>query len=175
MTDDTQNQLQPHSPTMRATARTLYECRPDTTFDGVAVELGVSTRSVKRWSAADGHWKKAGGPSISARAYEVAERITQAVEQAGPDAGEEAKQAAADAARIEAAVDERAQVVARHRSEWGVVRGLVAEAVRSRDGAKARLAVDVGRALKLSQDGERRAWGLDVETQSNAFVVIERS
>lgn len=166
--------MQTHSPTMRATARAIYEARSDATFESVAAELDVSTRSVKRWSAADGHWKKAGGPIISARAHEVADRIIKVVEEAGPDASEEAKQAAIDAARIEAAVDERAQVVARHRSEWSVVRGLVAEAVRSRDGAKARLAVDVGRALKFAQDGERKAWRLDVDVQSNAVVVIER-
>ncbi len=160
---------------MRDAARVLYESRPDLTFEQVAKETGVSRRTIMRWSAVDGGWKKAGGPIISARAHEAADRIAKAVEHAGPDAGEAAKQAATDAARIEASVDERAQVLVKHRSEWGIVRGLVAEAVRSRDGAKARLAVDVGRALKFAQDGERKAWGLDVEAQSNAIVVIERN
>lgn len=173
---DTQDpKQQPDSATTRAAARLLYEKSPAATYESVAVEFGVTSRTLKRWAAADGGWRKLDGPIITAKAHEVADRITQAVEQAGPDAGEEAKQAATDAARIEAAVDERAQVVARHRGEWNIVRGLVAEAVRSRDNSKAKLAVDVGRALSLAQQGERKAWGLDVEVQPSAVVVIERT
>lgn len=164
--------------TIRATARVLYESAPASTFESVALEIGVSPRTIKRWSAGDtdGPWRKAGSPKITARAHHIADRITEAVH-AVPVDDEAAKRSAVDAQRIEEAATGRADVLARHRSEWGVVRGLAAEAVRSRDSAKARLAVDVGRALELCQRGERRAFGLDLETVpvGHQVVVIERT
>lgn len=166
---------QPDSATTRAAARLLYEKTPDATYESVAVEFGVTSRTLKRWASADGGWRKLDGPIITAKAHEAADRITVAVEQAGPDASEEAKQAAVDAVRIEAAVDERAAVLARHRTEWVAVRALAVEAVRGRDSSKARLAVDVGKAIDLCQRGERRAWGLDDSNpMAGAVVVIDR-
>ncbi|MNP46651.1 hypothetical protein D3C76_1406640 [compost metagenome] len=65
-------------------------------------------------------------------------------------------------------------MLAKHRSETNVVRGLLGEAVRTRDPSKARMAVDVGRALTLLQAMERRAWGLEADLQPQT-IVIERS
>jgi len=156
---------------VRLAARHVYESTPATLLQ-VAAEFGVTDRTLKRWSAADGGWTKLTGPEITARAQAVADKLTAAVAQAD----ESVRPAVTEALRIEAAIDERGAVLARHRSEWSVVRGLVAEAVRSRDGAKAKLAVDVGRALELTQRGEARAWGLDAgENLGGAVtVVIER-
>ncbi len=173
MSEHDEHPTQPDSSAIREAARLLYETTPDATFESVAVEFGVTSRTLKRWSS--GSWKKAGGPIITAKAHAVADKISRAVELAGPEAAEEEKQGAADAARIEAAVDERAGIIAKHRGEWGIIRGLVAEAVRARDGAKAKLAVDVGRALELAQRGERRAWGLtDDVPQAGTTIIIER-
>lgn len=170
------NEAQTDQPTDNATirnaARHLYEST-DLSLAAVATEFGVVDRTIKRWSAADGGWSKLTGPEITARAQAATDRITAAVAQTD----EAARPAVTEALRIEAAVDERGAVLARHRSEWGVVRGLVAEAVRSRDGAKAKLAVDVGRALDLTQRGEARAWGLDAGEAPGAggvTVIIER-
>jgi hypothetical protein len=88
-------------------------------------------------------------------------------------ATEERARDVAAAVTLEVAVDERAAVLQKHRSEWAVVRGLIGEAVRGRDGTKAKMAVDVGRALELAQRGERRAWGLDLpEQQGSAITVV---
>jgi hypothetical protein len=170
------NDEAPDGASVRDAARALYEATPSATFDSVAADFGVCARTLKRWSAGAGGWQKAsGGYEITAKAHAVADRIAKAVEQAGPS--EEEQQAAAHAARIEEAVDERAKVLTKHRSEWNVVRALAGEAVRSRDPSKAKLAVDVGRALELAQRGERRAWGLDVfpaDQPQGVTVVIER-
>lgn len=166
---------QPDTNAIRLAARELYESTPST-FDQVGAELGVSGRTVKRWAAADNGWAKLSGPEITARAQAVADKIKTAVTDLGPQAGEDECKAVTAELRTDAAVDHRAAVLARHRSEWNVVRGLVAEAVRSRDAAKAKMAVDVGRALDLAQRGEARAWGLDAgDMQGGITVVIERS
>lgn len=157
----------------REAARTLYETFPDTTYEAVGRELGISERTVQRWSAQDGGWEKLGSPAISARAHALADSI---VAEAGPDADADKIHEAGDIVRVETAAKERAAVVAKHRSEWNVVRGLVAEAVRSRDPNKAKLASEVGRALTMAQQGERKAWNLDAdESAGGPVVVIDRS
>lgn len=165
----------PDPAAVRDAARELYETTP-ATFDQVGQDVGVSGRTVKRWSAADGGWSKLSGPDINARARAIADKIQTVVTDLGPQAGEEECKEVVAQLRADAAVDQRAAILARHRSEWGVVRGLVAEAVRGRDAAKAKMAVDVGRALDLAQRGEARAWGLDAgeSNQGAVTVVIER-
>lgn len=165
---------QPDPAAIRDAARELYETTP-ATFDQVGADIGVSGRTVKRWAAADGGWSKLTGPEITARAQVVADKIKAAVTDLGPQAGEDERKAVTADLRAESAVDQRAAILARHRSEWSVVRGLVAEAVRGRDPGKAKMAVDVGRALDLVQRGEARAWGLDAgEGQARVTLVIER-
>ncbi len=159
---------------IRRAARAFYEATPGASFENVAAEFDISTRTAKRWAAADGGWLKlAPSPELTAKAHAVADRIAAAVDGAATE--EQARDVAA-AVTLEVAVDERAAVLQKHRSEWAVVRGLIGEAVRGRDGTKAKMAVDVGRALDLAQRGERRAWGLDLPEQAGAVtVVIDRT
>ena len=62
----------------------------------------------------------------------------------------------------------RAEVIARHRHEWRAVVVLRNEAIKERTTApdkadkKARLAKLVAETTKIQQEGERKAWGLDV-------------
>lgn len=174
MNEPTQEHPQHPSPDLiRQAARAYYEATPGASFETVAAEFDVSVRTAKRWAAADGGWQKlTPSPELTAKAHAVADRLGAAVD--GAATGEQARDVAA-AVTLEVAVDERAAVLQKHRSEWAVVRGLIGEAVRGRDGAKAKMAVDVGRALELAQRGERRAWGLDLPEQQGAVtVVIER-
>lgn len=63
--------------------------------------------------------------------------------------------------------DLRAEVIARHRSEWKQVAGLRQEALRDRISnpdvsfGRAKLAKITAEMTKIQQDGERKAWGLD--------------
>lgn len=170
---DKSNQSEANS--IRDAARHLYESTPSTLM-AVAAEFGVTDRTIKRWSSSNGGWRKLSGPEVTARAQAIADEINARVTDLSPAADDE-REAATAVLRAQSAVDQRAAILARHRSEWAVVRGLVAEAVRARDSAKAKMAVDVGRALELAQRGEARAWGLDVgeRNQGAVTVVIERS
>lgn len=63
--------------------------------------------------------------------------------------------------------DVRAEVLVRHRSEWPAITAMVKEVIDTRNtdppGAfsKAKLAKTAAETLKIKQDGERKAWGLD--------------
>ena len=158
--------------TDREAARLRYETFPGTTFESVAAEFGLASRTLKRWSKSDpnGEWKKIASRAVTEDAHKAADRIGKAMANASTD---EQRQAAAEAARLEAAVDERAKVISRHRSEPAIIRKLIGDAVRSNDPTKARMANDVGRPLQTCHNLERRAWGIDIDDQHNT-IVIER-
>ncbi|MCP6775021.1 hypothetical protein NL772_25970 [Klebsiella pneumoniae] len=159
---------------VRAACRLMYETTP-LTIDEVAKEVGLSSRTVKRYSTADGGWRKLAAPGLSKRAHEAADKVAASVENLSPDATIERKREALAATAENVAIDERAQLLAKHRRQWGIVDGLVAEAVRSRDLNAAKLADTVCRTIGNKQAGERKAWGLEAgEGDQKVHVIIER-
>ena len=70
------------------------------------------------------------------------------------------------AAAIDAAPDPRADVQRRHRAEWVEHKALVDAAVADSDFEKARLAKILAETIRIRQDGERKAWGLDKPAES---------
>lgn len=83
------------------------------------------------------------------------------------------------AAEAVAAADKvREAVLERHRKEWSAPRGLSAEALRLRDSEpmkafeRAKLAKITAETLKLIQDGERQALGLDTKDNPKGHVVV---
>ena len=160
---------------VRAAARLMYESTP-LNLGEVAKEVGVSSRTLKRWSAADGGWCKVVVQGLSRRAHEAADKVAETVESLPADAPPERKAEAMAATTEEVAVDERAALLAKHRKQWGVIDGLVAEAVRKRDLNAAKLAESVCRTIGLKQTGERKSWGLEGggEGDQKIQVVIER-
>lgn len=159
---------------VRAACRLMYETTP-LTIDEVAKEVGLSSRTVKRYSTADGGWRKLAAPGLSKRAHEAADKVAASVENLSPDATIEHKREALAATAENVAIDERAQLLASHRKQWKIVDGLVAEAVRSRDLNAAKLADTVCRTIGNKQAGERKAWGLEAgEGDQKVHVIIER-
>ncbi|MGL6564832.1 hypothetical protein [Aeromonas dhakensis] len=159
---------------VRAAARLMYESTP-LTVEEIGQEVGVSGRTVKRWSAADGGWRKVVVQGLSQRAHEAADKVRDAVAELPPDAPAERKAEAMAAAVEDVAVDERAALLAKHRRQWSIVDGLVSEAVRKRDLNAAKLAESVCRTIAQKQTGERKSWGLEAgETAQKIQVVIER-
>ncbi|WP_337235739.1 hypothetical protein [Escherichia coli] len=159
---------------IRAAARLMYETTPLTLAE-VAREVGLGERTVKRYSVADGGWRKLAAPGLSKRAHEAADKVAASVENLSPDATIEHKREALAATAENVAIDERAQLLAKHRRQWGIVDGLVAEAVRSRDLNAAKLADTICRTIGNKQAGERKAWGLEAgEGDQKITVVIER-
>lgn len=52
----------------------------------------------------------------------------------------------------------------RHRREWDATQTLLEQALADHDMETAKLAKLVAETLKIRQEGERRAWGLDART-----------
>lgn len=175
MTNRSPGADKPDYEAIRAAARHMYETSP-ATFRQVAAELNVTDRTLKAWSSQDGGWRKIAGPTISDRAHALADRAAAIIEGAGTDATDQDRQHALSTDRVGAAVDARAEILARHRTETKTVRGLISEAIRSRgrqDATPMRMAVEAARALSLVQAMERKAWGFDVEEDTHT-VVVER-
>ncbi|MGY3806838.1 hypothetical protein ACWNG8_06875 [Aeromonas veronii] len=160
---------------VRAAARLMYESTP-LTVEEVGKEVGVSGRTVKRWSAADGGWRKVVVQGLSLRAHEAADKVRDVVAELPKDVEPGRKSEALAAAAEAVAVDERAALLAKHRKQWGIIDGLVAEAVRKRDLNAAKLAESVCRTIAGKQTAERKAWGLEAgdSAPTKVQVTIER-
>lgn len=173
MTAQTHNPTQPIQ-IRREAARTLYITTPMTLAE-VAAQVDCSERTAKRWSAADGGWKKACGPKLTERAHGIADRMAKvAAELEASQVPAEDRPAAMAEAREDIAADDRAQLLVAHRNQLKVVDDLLSEAVQSRSDMGARLAWRVAQTLAIKQRAERLAWGLDNGEQDHT-IVIERS
>lgn len=77
----------------------------------------------------------------------------------------------------ENAVRLRAEINDRHRKEWNAARQLSYEAIKNKDFERAKLAKITSETIRIIQDGERKAWGLDAADApaTPPVVVIERS
>ena len=62
------------------------------------------------------------------------------------------------------------------RTEWAAARNQIYKALKSGDNEQAKLAKLAGETLKLVQEGERKAWGLDggENEPGQVRIVIER-
>lgn len=180
-----------------AMARAKFEQDPTVTFASVARELDVSRQAVQLKAKAEGWVKRQHtAAQLADAAHVVADQTPPpalvdsvipphptrpprpeppadklAPPASPPDLGPEAQALA---------VLTRAEVLTRHRHEWRIARGLLQEAVRSRDFGKGKLAKIVSEGLQIIQNGERKAYGLDQPEatppggQATIRVVVER-
>lgn len=78
------------------------------------------------------------------------------------------------------AIQTRADVLSRHRNEPRILRGLMQEALKGRDYAKAKFAKLMGEAMQIVHNIERKAYGLDQPEatppggQATVVVRVER-
>ena len=65
-------------------------------------------------------------------------------------------------------------VIQRHREEWDKIRILIDDAVTEQDAEAAKLAKITAETLKIRQEGERKAWGIQDrnETEISGGVVL---
>lgn len=80
---------------------------------------------------------------------------------------EEAKRAA-----VATAIERRAEVLNTHRKEWTAVRTLAYASIKAKDIEGAKHVKVVAESLKIVQDGERKAWGLDRDENKPPSVSI---
>lgn len=160
-----------------AKGRVMWEADPQLTYSDIAKVVGVSKQAVAGRAKRDG-WKKVANQSeVTRRAYEAAD-IQTAREDSGLTLADRSPLDASSAA-MTAAVDVRARVLGRHRKEWDGVRNQLYQALKLQDFDKAKLAKITSEAMRIIQDGERKAHGLDQEDKSGpnegkTVIVIER-
>ena len=113
----------------------------------------LSRKAIQKHIEADG-WTQDLEPAIQLK---VAEKV------AGVVAGCDPKK---KAIAIDAEASRRADVTNRHRDEWDEHKSLVDEAIGLKDFEIAKLAKITAETLKIRQEGERKAWGLDIASQA---------
>jgi hypothetical protein len=149
---------------------------------GVAEEVGLTKHAVTKACREEGWLKTHRNGELTPHAQAAADMFKARMSDFGPEASEEEKQLAVGEVIDKLAIDLRAEMLDRHRREWAAPRAMSAEAVRMRETdpeksfTRAKLAKITAETLKIIQDGERKAWGLDVgELPPGSVVVIERS
>lgn len=161
-------------------ARILYETTPGATFKSIAAETGISWRGLEERSKKDGGWAKRSllPPSgMNEAAQQVADRYTGKLADYGDDITAEQKQAAVVETAAEVAIDMRAQLLDRHRKEWGAIRQLVYRNLKAGEfNGQCKLAKISAETLQIVQSNERKAYGLDKggDGDTSVTVVIDR-
>lgn len=166
-----------YSPEERAAARALYEFDPKKSLRKVAAETGIPYETISSWAAGQrgngGKWNKL-VDGMSEEAHLLANKHRTRLSELGPSLSVE-QEVVAEKETVElAAVEARAKIIERHRTEWNAPRTLAYEAIKGRDMDKAKLAKIAAETLKLVQEGERKAWGLDVGADNRVTVTVER-
>lgn len=147
-------------------ARILYEGTHGMTIAQLAEITQIHARTLKIYCR-DQNWKKdldtKHGGSTDAAKQALAMFEGQELVRA-----EEGEQTSEDASAIsEPLPSERDKVLERHKAEWSVPRTMASEAVRLRATnpmqafERAKMAKITAESLKIIQDGERRAHGID--------------
>lgn len=159
-------------------AQALWEGDPKATFQSVGIVLNLPRTTIRKWANAD-RWVKCSSAEMSKEAQVAADNYKQELSKLGPEVTTAERNEAASKASQVTAVEMRAAVLDRHRSEWNAPRKLSYEAVQGRDFEKAKLAKITAETLMLIQSGERKAWGMDAKDPNpkedeNGFIVIER-
>lgn len=146
-------------------ARVIYETTPGATFVSVAEETGISARSLEERSKADGVWTRRAllpPQGLTEAAQAVADRYTGKLAEYGDDITADQKQIAVRETAVEVAVDIRAQLLDRHRKEWGAVRQLVYANIKGKEfNDQCKLAKISAETLQIIQQNERKAYGLE--------------
>jgi hypothetical protein len=130
-------------------------------FPELAAKYGVSHQAIQKRAKAEG-WSDGTNVAEVIR-RKVAEKVARVVASSNPQKRAES---------IDAAAEKSASVVRMHQAEWEDHRerfGSVPEDFES--GKLAKISAEM---LRIRQDGERRAWGLD-EASAQPTIVIERS
>lgn len=160
-----------------AAVRLEWEGEPTATFLGLAGKFGVQASSISRRAASEG-WTKRG---VIGDINEAAQRKADARVDADGNAKQRQSTAGDLATRTESE-DVRAAVLERLRREWAELESFRRAALKVMKAAhegteewkNAKLAADTAlanmRALEVKQAGERKAWGLDQQAETEIVI-----
>lgn len=127
----------------------------------LAKRHGVSRKAIQKHITAEGWAQDISG---------TLDRLTEA-KVAGVVAGCDPKK---KAAALDRAADAKAAVILRHKAEWEQHQQLIRQAVESGDFDAAKLAKITAETIKIRQEGERKAWGIQdkAETELTGNMAI---
>jgi len=163
-----------------AAARVMYETTPGITYAKLADEVGISYRSLEERARKEGWTKRHLLPpnGMTEAAQQVADTYSGKLEEYGPELSPEQKQIALQETAVETAIELRAQLIERHRREWGAIRQMVYEGIKKREyGDVAKLAKISAETLQIIQSNERKSWGIEKQNpdgDAKMTIVIER-
>lgn len=160
-----------------------WEGEPLATMSGLAEKYGVDKAEISRKAKREGWVKRNQLASINEAAQRRADQLTDST--GGPTQRELNTGDLATRTKSEAL---RAEVTARHRQEWAELENFRKSALVSMKRAHeagdrtawgiAKLAADTAKAnisaLDIKQQGERKAWGLDVHGEEDIVIVNPR-
>lgn len=127
----------------------------------LAKRHGVSRKAIQKHITAEGWAQDISG---------TLDRLTEA-KVAGVVAGCDPKK---KAAALDRAADAKAAVIMRHKEEWEQHQQLIRAAVENGDFDAAKLAKITAETIKIRQEGERKAWGIQdkAETELTGNMAI---
>lgn len=156
--------------------RARWENDPREGYKWLVVEMGLSISDVAILKRAkkDGWAKQVSLKSIVQQAHSTADARWAAAKVNGDEAKVSEKVNELTKATRAQSVDMRADILEVHRAEWGTHReAFTLEAMLDPDTGldTARIAKTAAEAIRIRQEGERKAWGLDaVEQDTGAGV-----
>lgn len=149
--------------------RQQYETDPRLSFADLAEKNGISKQAIHKRATAEKWERVLSLTELNARAQARADYLV--------DGRVDAQTLASTRqAGVDEATERRAAVLDRHRKEVDAPRKLVYQAIQLGDLEKAKLAKTVAETLRIAQELERKAWGLDAGELAGggAVIVIDR-
>lgn len=161
------------SPDSWMALRIRYESDPDATPTILAKEFNVAPDTISGKVRVEG-WRKQ-DPDLKGMSKAALEEFKKRRAKLGIVTDEELN-ALADEITAEFAATARAELMEKHQKEWNAPRQLAYEAIQTRNFELAKLAKITSETITNTQNGERKAWGLDKGNgnETNIRVVIER-
>lgn len=149
--------------------RQQYETDPRLSFADLASQFGISKQAIHKRATAENWARVVSLAELAARAQTKADRLVDGRVDA-------ARLSSIRDTGIEEAASRRAAVLDRHRKEADGPRKIAYQALQTGDIEKAKLAKIVAESLKIVQELERKAWGLDAGDVHGGerVIVIER-
>ncbi len=161
------------TPEAWATLRIRYESDKDATPTILAEEFGVAASTISGKVFREG-WRKL-EPDMKGLSKAALEeyRKRRALLKAPT---EDELNTLVDEIAAEFAAEARAELLEKHQKEWDYPRTLAYQAIKDKNFELAKLAKITSETLTNTQNGERKAWGLDKGNgnETNIRVVIER-
>lgn len=139
------------------TIRAEYEA--GASQSALARRYGLSRAAIQKHIKAEG-WMQ-----------EVAETINRLTEAkvAGVVAGCNSQK---KAEALDRAAEARADVIRRHKAEWEQHKAIMDDALKNSDFERAKLAKITAETIRIRQDGERRAWGIQDRSEGSPTVPV---